>query len=1332
VDQAISLQIIGAYVTLPPESDLEVERLPDAAGSFSVDMSRVNVAVPQWARDRMQGNGPVPCEETLADMQELGQRPTCKWTDSSQITLLLGDFPTLLPGLSLSLLLPSLSLPICLSSPSFPTPVPIITASSVPSDPNGLSLDCYASYGTSKRSFVCSWEFSNGSSPVQALATTLYHTSPFEVRMTVTNIWGNSASTVRSFLGDFTVEFPFGAEILLSAARPLLLRPEIIGFSVSNPIYTWRSLNSTLQSLCEDAQLICNLTAGSLEPGEWELDVEVRDGKRWGKAHTVLKVRRSIGDLLVEGVDCMVDTGLESYTLDGSNTIDPVTKLPLPLSWSLSPSICTLFPSGSTLTFSPSACLSPDTNYTLTVWVAETELRREYWLLAVRTGLGTVWVRPVGRVAGRGNVELRAGVSGVEVANCSWSQLTSHNFLSYPSFSQLLLPISSLDPGLSYTFQYSCASLSAHLSFSVNSPPSGGVFLISPSTGSPGSTFFSLIAQSWADEDSDYPLTYQYSDRSGQKWSIPSLNPISKTYLAPDPAGNSTLLVNLNICDSLFSCSLSASLVQIHPSLANMNMLLVQKPIGLLQTCHSLALFTAIQREGYRDWTMVQVIQGFDSAINAIMRSLDAGKHEVVDKEGYASAICFAISQAARPEILPFRILLYLVKALTLLPLSAALPDCLSALSALQIAAESRLDIDTWQEITKEPVLDALETLLLGLVVQVKERLIVDGPVVNVTFAGVSVYACSESRAAVSSRREVQLPVRTGNSSYSLSLPATWASTLPAEANIEFILFTSVIPPSPFAPLKVVLSLSGMDIEIQDLSLVVKAEHVGRSYDQYKDGLRTVYPRLYMTTRQWNWAKGRLEANSTPFHPSEPHFVHTIPVHRDYPLHPQMGCFVLGEGKTLQACPVHYNIDLAVANCTCKHFGPTFLQEVQYSGADFSNISRAEIILQHTFNGSVFLVLLVYVFLALIALLLGVLDCYDRPQIEKARDRFGALQGEVIRCLAQQDQVMCFPSPQISSIPALFSLSPQSLPSLLSSPAFPTLTPSVSSSPRLLPNMSSFLRNPSYSTSLRYLYFQHQLGIRQSQVSESENSDQIVTDDLVGGKSIWAKFTEENELLGLVFMRMCSVTRFSRFPIFALTVLGPLYAYSALMFQARRDPNDFGHAIAATKGQFWGGTDTASTVARAILFVVVISGVQKAILWLKPEQWPVTEAKARMPRREGKARKVLKCVQIGVTRVLPWALCVYLFLLCVIIMWNFTLQEMEMVLVNNVVSTAFEFFVCFHCLSGVSLLFKEGYARLKRCLRPKTRQFGVVSPTNKADSISAAHTESFSAKHLVP
>jgi hypothetical protein len=69
--------------------------------------------------------------------------------------------------------------------------------------------------------------------------------------------------------------------------------------------------------------------AGLLEPGEWALEVKVREEKRWGIAQTVLIVRNSIGSLMVEGADCMVEAGLERYTIDGSQTTNPDTGSPV-------------------------------------------------------------------------------------------------------------------------------------------------------------------------------------------------------------------------------------------------------------------------------------------------------------------------------------------------------------------------------------------------------------------------------------------------------------------------------------------------------------------------------------------------------------------------------------------------------------------------------------------------------------------------------------------------------------------------------------------------------------------------------------------------------------------------------------------------------------------------------------------------------------------------------------------------------------------------------------------------------------------------------------------
>jgi hypothetical protein len=60
----------------------------------------------------------------------------------------------------------------------------------------------------------------------------------------------------------------------------------------------------------------------------------------------------------------------------------------------------------------------------------------------------------------------------------------------------------------SVTFSLSCGVSSSSLEVTVNGPPIGGSFTVSPSSGTGLSTLFTLAASSWSDDD--LPLTYQF------------------------------------------------------------------------------------------------------------------------------------------------------------------------------------------------------------------------------------------------------------------------------------------------------------------------------------------------------------------------------------------------------------------------------------------------------------------------------------------------------------------------------------------------------------------------------------------------------------------------------------------------------------------------------------------------------------------------------------------------------------------------------------------------------------------------------------------------------
>ena len=131
--------------------------------------------------------------------------------------------------------------------------------------------------------------------------------------------------------------------------------------------------------------------------------------------------------------------------------------------------------------------------------------------------------------------------NGIEESKLNSMCLTSRT-RTFPSSSaiivstfQLILAPKSLAPGALYTFILSVEgngeTSSSSVSVQINSPPIGGYVKASPSSGRALNTTFLIFTTSWADDASDYPLSYGIY--------YYTINPLQLTTLKPSNEGSS-------------------------------------------------------------------------------------------------------------------------------------------------------------------------------------------------------------------------------------------------------------------------------------------------------------------------------------------------------------------------------------------------------------------------------------------------------------------------------------------------------------------------------------------------------------------------------------------------------------------------------------------------------------------------------------------------------------------------------------------------------------------------------------------------------------------------
>ena len=143
----------------------------------------------------------------------------------------------------------------------------------------------------------------------------------------------------------------------------------------------------------------------------------------------------------------------------------------------------------------------------------------------------------------------------------------------------LVLPANVLSPGSTLTFTLSCRSkttgfsASASLSVVVNSPPQGGVFIVTPSNGHELTDAFTYSASRWW--DSDLPINYAFGFITPSSGTLNVVQALSQQLFTTTslPAGqdtsNYTLACQMLVYDSYLSSAAATQTVHVKPSVVS-------------------------------------------------------------------------------------------------------------------------------------------------------------------------------------------------------------------------------------------------------------------------------------------------------------------------------------------------------------------------------------------------------------------------------------------------------------------------------------------------------------------------------------------------------------------------------------------------------------------------------------------------------------------------------------------------------------------------------------------------------------------------------------------
>ena len=573
------------------------------------------------------------CERFISGVTliKLGIDPVCRWTETRQLTIFLGAYPTIINSNLLEFLSntikynntdrylqpPKLRI---LNPRTLPYPEVVIRKVGDISACSVATLDCSQTTGTGRRELNCVWEVKGGRSmtgPVITLDDSHFTKEQkalkiplnLTVTLTATNAWkqSNSSTILVNYApdNDIQLSFPFGlrTQFYFSQGFTFNLNFDIADSCKSKYNDTsalkiqWNSPELTsVFSKCVD-KVMCTLGKRMAPVGNYTLTVNASKGRVTGSVEVTFEVRPTPVPILIDGGNTLVTVN-DSVFLDGTRTIDPdrEDKQPVLLIWNVTDEkFRQIFPPigseyyANNLTIGANVLNRSDVTYNVHINTTSLPHRPQSQLnITIKTTSRRVipmYILPTHRVNPFDIVKINArSESALNHTHCVWSQLTDHNvkFLSDQSHPILVIKPEEVDVGLTYTFQYECFTMNgtkrdviaqAQVDVVINMPPLGGVFTISPRQGEELKENFELTAPNWSDQEGDYPLYYQYYIDDGtiyRPFTPPMLSNNFTTVLSSRSTNfSSSLNITLYVCDALQACTRSDQTVTIEKSTQN-------------------------------------------------------------------------------------------------------------------------------------------------------------------------------------------------------------------------------------------------------------------------------------------------------------------------------------------------------------------------------------------------------------------------------------------------------------------------------------------------------------------------------------------------------------------------------------------------------------------------------------------------------------------------------------------------------------------------------------------------------------------------------------------
>lgn len=449
------------------------------------------------------------------------------------------------------------------------SPTPIISPNISNFNSPPAVLDCLQSQGTARRPFYCYWNIHLTKEEIKSRTIALKEGS-HEITLMVTNFFdmsSNVSTTVnvkpKTSMTVMTVEITPNLGTFRRSAEIVL------GARVISPIEDMKAMITYLWNIpgakCQNSSSrTCVIPANSLQRDNYNASVKVNSAPQVSKLFTITS---SPLMLLLRSISPQVSTNT-SIVLDASPSYDPDQTQPSSWIWNWTctnenKSIIKGNNSSDRLTYSLGKL--PKGKYDVNVKAIQGTRNASAF---ISFEVVEEWKPLVVIEAPRGRLDSSKTniLSGkTDCQNCGFQWNTSWNstgtviFASSSSLQSVMLKPGSLGFGQSYTFILTVwnnsSSNNASITLTVNNPPVGGTFTVTPSEGEEMTTPFTLQVQSWLDLDEDYPLTYQYfryiSKDQTQAISPSMIETEVKNAIFSRLNGESDIIIECRVADSL-------------------------------------------------------------------------------------------------------------------------------------------------------------------------------------------------------------------------------------------------------------------------------------------------------------------------------------------------------------------------------------------------------------------------------------------------------------------------------------------------------------------------------------------------------------------------------------------------------------------------------------------------------------------------------------------------------------------------------------------------------------------------------------------------------------